>query len=100
MKKIVALGGSNSKQSINKELAEYTANQIVDSKTIVADLNAFELPLYGIDLENEKGIPDNAHKLNALLEDADGIVVSMAEHTAIKIIKRLIWGSKGLIHSS
>ena len=80
MKKIVALGGSNSRQSINKELAEYTANKIVDSETIVADLNAFELPLYGIDLENEIGIPDNAHKLNALLEDADGIVVSMAEH--------------------
>ena len=80
MKKIVALGGSNSKQSINKELAQYTANQIANSETIVADLNAFELPLYGIDLENEKGIPDNAIKLNALLEDADGIVISMAEH--------------------
>ena len=80
MKKIVALAGSNSKQSINKELAQYTANQLVDSETIVADLNTFELPLYGIDLENEKGIPDNAIKLNALLEDADGIVVSMAEH--------------------
>jgi len=80
MKKIVALGGSNSKKSINKELAQYTANQIVNSETIVADLNEFDLPLYGIDLENENGIPDNAIKLNALIEDADGIVVSMAEH--------------------
>ena len=80
MKKIIAFGGSNSKQSINKQLAQYTADQIANSKTIVADLNAFELPLYGIDLENEKGIPDNALKLNALIEDADGIVVSMAEH--------------------
>ncbi len=80
MKKIVALGGSNSKKSINKELAQYTANQIANSETVVADLNKFELPLYGIDLENEKGIPDNAVKLNALIEDADGIVISMAEH--------------------
>lgn len=80
MKKIIALGGSNSKESINKELAQYTANQIKNSETIVADLNEFDLPLYGIDLENEKGIPDNAIKLNTLIEDADGIVISMAEH--------------------
>lgn len=80
MKKIIALGGSNSKQSINKQLAQYTADQLVNSRTIVADLNALALPLYGIDLENEKGIPDNAIKLNALLEDAYGIVISMAEH--------------------
>ncbi len=80
MKKIIALGGSNSKESINKELAQYTANKIANSETIVADLNEFELPLYGIDLENEKGIPDNAIKLNTLIEEADGIVISMAEH--------------------
>ncbi len=80
MKKIIALGGSNSKKSINKELAQYTANKIANSETIVADLNEYELPLYGIDLENEKGIPDNAIKLNTLIEDADGIVISMAEH--------------------
>ncbi len=80
MKKIIALGGSNSKKSINKELAQYTANKIANSETIVADLNEFELPLYSTDLENEKGIPDNAIKLNALIEDADGIVISMAEH--------------------
>jgi chromate reductase len=80
MKKIISLGGSNSKKSINKELAQYTANKIVNSETIVADLNEFELPLYSTDLENEKGIPDNAIKLNDLIEDADGIVISMAEH--------------------
>ncbi len=80
MKKIIALGGSNSKKSINKELAQYAADKIVNSETIVADLNEFELPLYGIDLENKKGIPDNAIKLNTLIEDADGIVISMAEH--------------------
>ncbi|EAR00357.1 NADPH-dependent FMN reductase [Maribacter sp. HTCC2170] len=80
MKKIIALGGSNSKKSINKELAQYTANQITNSETIVADLNDYELPLYGIDLENEKGIPDNAKQLNSLIEEADGIVISMAEH--------------------
>jgi len=80
MKKIIAIGGSNSKDSINKKLAEYAANQIKDSKTLVADLNEFELPLYGVDLEKEMGIPENAMRLNGLLEEADGIVISMAEH--------------------
>ncbi|MBT8307466.1 MAG: NAD(P)H-dependent oxidoreductase [Maribacter sp.] len=80
MKKIIAIGGSNSKDSINKKLAEYAANQIKDSKTLVADLNEFELPLYGVDLEKEMGIPENAMRLNGLLEEADGFVISMAEH--------------------
>ncbi len=80
MKKIIALGGSNSKDSINKKLAVYAAKQIKESETIVADLNEFELPLYGIDLEKEEGIPENALKLNGILEEVDGIVISMAEH--------------------
>ena len=50
MKKIIAFGGSNSKNSINKELAAYTANQINNVEVEVLDLNDFELPLYGIDL--------------------------------------------------
>lgn len=80
MKKIVALGGSNSKNSISKTLAVYAANQVKNTKVEVVDLNDYQLPLYGIDLENEEGIPTNATKLNGLLEGADGLVVSLAEH--------------------
>ena len=80
MKKIVAIGGSNSKKSINKALATYAANQLKNTETIIADLNDFDLPLYGIDLENEKGIPEDAHRLNALIASADGLVISLAEH--------------------
>ena len=80
MKRIVALGGSNSKASINKKLAAYVAGQIAEAEVWVADLNDFELPLYGIDRENEHGIPETAHRLNALIESADGLVISLAEH--------------------
>ncbi|MDF1698307.1 MAG: NAD(P)H-dependent oxidoreductase [Saprospiraceae bacterium] len=80
MKKIIAIGGSNSKKSINKKLASFVANQIKNTETIVADLNDYALPLYGIDLETESGIPENAVKLNELLESADGLVISLAEH--------------------
>ncbi len=80
MKKVVALGGSNSKNSINKALASYAANQLKNVEVVVADLNDFDLPLYGIDLENEQGIPAEASRLDDLIQSADGLVVSLAEH--------------------
>lgn len=80
MKNIIALGGSNSKNSINKKLASYVASQIEDAQHTVIDLNDFDLPLYGIDTETENGIPEEAKRLNSLLETANGLVISLAEH--------------------
>lgn len=80
MKNIIALGGSNSKNSINKTLATYAASQVEGAQVQVIDLNDFELPLFGVDLEEASGIPENANKLNAIIEAADGIVLSLAEH--------------------
>jgi NAD(P)H-dependent FMN reductase len=80
MKKIIAFAGSNSKASINKELAVYAASLVEDVETTVLDLNDFTLPLYSIDLENETGIPEDAHKFLELLKNTDGIILSLAEH--------------------
>jgi len=80
MNKVIAFAGSNSKNSINKQLAEYAANQISNVEVEVLDLNDFELPLYGIDLENELGIPDNAHAFLDKIKSSNGIVLSLAEH--------------------
>jgi len=80
MKNIITFGGSNSKNSINKNLAIYVANQVKDINVIVLDLNDFELPLYGIDYEMEHGIPDNAQKFLNQIKASDGIVLSLAEH--------------------
>jgi chromate reductase len=80
MKNIIAFAGSNSKNSINKQLAVYTANQIKDANVTVLDLNDFDLPLYGIDLEMEQGIPSEAHRFFDIIKSADGIVLSLAEH--------------------
>lgn len=80
MKNIIAFGASNSKTSINKKLATYAAGQVADVKVTILDLNDFELPIYGIDLENEIGIPDNAHQFLQHIKDSDGIVISFAEH--------------------
>jgi len=80
MKNIIVLGGSNSKNSINKALATYTAQQLNDVSLTVLDLNAFALPLYGIDLETEEGIHPEASRLSEVFDTADGFVVSLAEH--------------------
>lgn len=80
MKNIIAFAGSNSKKSINKELAIYTTSIVENVETDILDLNDFELPLYGIDYEMEHGIPENAHKFLNLIKESDGIVLSLAEH--------------------
>ena len=83
MKKIVAFGASSSLNSINKDLATYTASQIPDSVSIVVNLIDFEMPIYSTDKENENGIPDLAYKFKDILKNADGIVISFAEHNGV-----------------
>lgn len=80
MKKIIVLGGSNSKKSINKIFATYAASQLKNVELNVLDLNDYNLPLYGIDLELEEGIDVEAKRLNEEFDKADGFVVSLAEH--------------------
>ena len=80
MKKIIAFAGSNSKNSINKKLATYVANEVDGVTVDVLDLNDFELPLYGMDYENDHGIPENAKRFLDKIKGADGIVLSLAEH--------------------
>ena len=80
MKKIIALAGSTSKKSINKQFAYYVANRLTGADVLRLDLNDFSMPMYSVDLENEKGIPQQAINLAKLFRNADGIILSLAEH--------------------
>ena len=80
MRKILAFGASNSKNSINKALAHYAADQISDVKAIKIDLNDYEMPLYSIDREKEQGFPEKAHEFKTLVNECDGMIISFAEH--------------------
>ena len=75
MKKIIAFAGTNSKNSINKQLVTYATSLLKDVEVKILDLNDFELPLYGIDFENEYGIPNNAHKFLDFIKSSDDILV-------------------------
>ncbi|WP_194767616.1 NADPH-dependent FMN reductase [Tamlana sp. I1] len=80
MKKIIAFAGSNSKASINKQLVVYASSLLENVDVNILDLNDFELPLFGVDLEKEQGIPQKAHDFLELIKNADGIMLSLAEH--------------------
>ena len=55
MKKVIAFAGSNSSTSINKKLAVYAAGLLENVEVTILDLNDFDMPLYGIDLEKKPG---------------------------------------------
>ncbi|BDD04767.1 NADPH-dependent FMN reductase [Aureibacter tunicatorum] len=83
MKKIIAFGATNSKESINKSLAAFTANQLENIAFEILDLNDFEMPIYSIDKENEEGIHPLALAFKEKISSADGIIISFAEHNGI-----------------
>jgi NAD(P)H-dependent FMN reductase len=83
MKKIIAFGASNSLTSINKKLASFAANQLNEVSVTILDLNDFELPVYSPAIEKASGIPANARAFSKHIQDADGIVVSLAEYNGL-----------------
>lgn len=108
MLKILAFGASNSRKSINKQLAAYTAAQFEEAEVNLVDLNDFEMPLYSIDREKEEGVPTLAHDFKALVDSHDLIVISFAEHNGsytvafknlmdwVSRIDQKIWGQRPL----
>lgn len=109
IKKILAFGASNSKNSINKKLAAFAASQLENTALNLIDLNDFEMPIYSIDRETETGIPDLALTFKQQIKEADGIIISFAEHNSaytvaykniydwISRIERDIWGNKPML---
>lgn len=79
---LLVLGASNSKNSINKRFAVYASGLMRDINAVVLDLNDFDLPIFSVDLEKEIGIPEPARKFKERIENADAILISLAEHNS------------------
>ena len=77
---ILAFGASSSKSSINQKLAVHAARQIEGAQITTPNLNDFEMPIYSTDKENADGIPAKAQAFKGLIANADGIIISFAEH--------------------
>ncbi|MBB1317282.1 NAD(P)H-dependent oxidoreductase [Shewanella sp. SR43-4] len=78
--KVLTFGTSNSKNSINKKLAFYAAQQINNADISLIDIHDFEMPIYSVDRETEFGIPQLAHDFYNAIGAADTIVMSFAEY--------------------
>lgn len=80
--KIIAFGGSPSKNSINKKLATYAASLFENADVEVLDLNDFQMPLFSVDIEKEIGHHPLAQAFLDKIATADILVVSLAENNA------------------
>lgn len=108
MKKIIALGASNSRSSINKTLAKWAAEQVEGASVEVMDLNDYEMPIYSVDRQRENGIPAEAQNFKSKIEKSSGIVLSLAEYNGsfssafkniidwVSRIDKKIWSDKPL----
>jgi NAD(P)H-dependent FMN reductase len=78
--KIIAFAGSNSKNSINKKLTIYASRLFENAEVEVLDLNDYEMPLFGVDIEKEIGAHPLAKAFLDKIYQADVLVVSLAEN--------------------
>ncbi|MEM8499156.1 MAG: NAD(P)H-dependent oxidoreductase [Pseudomonadota bacterium] len=78
--KILAFGASNSTRSINHLLATYAASLIDDADVTSLDLNEFEMPIFSVEREAELGHQELAKQFLQNIADADGLIISLAEH--------------------
>jgi len=78
--KVLAFAASNSKNSINKQLATYAANLVQSAEVEILDINDYEMPIFSEDREKELGQPEQAQAFYKKLGEADAIIISFAEH--------------------
>ncbi|MDX1829110.1 MAG: NADPH-dependent FMN reductase [Lutibacter sp.] len=108
-KKIITIGGSTSIMSINKILVEYAGSLLDNVDVQNIDLNDFEMPLFSVDIMEKHGTPKAAKKLDAIINNADGILISLTEHNGaysaafknmfdwLSIIDGKVWKDKPML---
>lgn len=78
--RILALGTSSNRQSINLDLATYAASLVEGAEIEVLSVADYELPLFSDAREEELGLPELAQRFMARIAAADAIVPSFAEY--------------------
>jgi len=108
--KILAIAGSNSDTSINRQLVTYATTLFENAEVEIVDMNDFEMPIYKHQREVENGVPQQANDFAAKIDNADILLVSLSEHngtysTAFKnvldwtsrIKQRAVWNEKPML---
>lgn len=79
MNKILSFAGSNSSRSINYQLLHYVQEQYLPEMELV-DIRNWELPLFGVDLEQKIGSPDDILRLYEKIQSCDTLLIGTPEH--------------------
>ncbi len=82
--KILAFGGSLRAASYNHKLATIAARGArgAGAQVTLIRLRDFPLPIFDQDLEDDKGMPENAAKLKALFAEHDGLLIASPEYNS------------------
>jgi len=75
--------GSNSSKSINHKLVTFASSQVAGHKVEVIKLTDYDLPLFGEDIESEKGYSTDLKMLYNKIKEADALVISVNEHNGM-----------------
>jgi|SRR5699024_1451655 len=97
MKKILAVVGTNNKNSVNKKLVKYVSGLLEDVEIKLQDWTHFDAPIYSIDWEKERGIPVDVQILQNTLAEYEGVIIAVTEHnlTISTFLKNIIdWLSR------
>jgi NAD(P)H-dependent FMN reductase len=78
--KILAIGGSNSKHSINRALAYFTAELFDNAAITKVDISKMDISMFSVDKEAASGIPDPVTTFAKQMDESDLIILSLAEN--------------------
>lgn len=107
---ILAIGGSNSANSINRQLAQFAASLFDQSTATIYDLSKIDFPLFSVQLESSIDMPQAALDFAHEIDQADLLVVSLAENNGSynagfknlidwtsRISDRKVWNNKPML---
>lgn len=97
--KLLAFSGSTRADSYNKKALMQLIEAVKKEGVTVTyiDLADFTMPIYNGDLEEQKGLPENAKKFQNLLATHDGYLIATPEYNGFPsplLINALDWASR------
>lgn len=92
VKRVLAIGTTNQKSSINRHLAVHAASLFSGCGCDHVDMRDCEMPIFGTDRHEEEGVPQEAVSFRLKMMDYDGFIISLAEHNGnyTAVFKNLI----------
>ncbi|TVZ51813.1 NADPH-dependent FMN reductase [Dokdonia sp. Hel_I_53] len=83
MEKILVLSGSNSIHSINSQLLDFFVASINGYNVQRQSLLSYDIPMYNLDLENERGIPIDVKVVKNKIAESVGLIIGVNEHNGM-----------------